>query len=505
MNHHFFKKKWGQNFLRNNHIIEKIIDQIDNDSYVIEVGPGDGALTKRILSKVKKLVAIEIDSDLIEKLNNEIKDEKFKLINYDVMKIDFNSFINEHFQSAKKITLVSNLPYNISSQVLFKIYENYDLFDKAILMLQKEVADKLNANPSDENYSNITVATKTICSYQEIAFVGRNNFFPVPNVDSKVFKLTFNKNLDGIDLNKFLNYLKKIFLHRRKTLKNNLKNFHINDEKIDILLNIKKLNKTIRPEELNEKNHLSLFFLLNDFNLIKSNAKITLALSVGKKINDYHEILGIYYPIFNLYDEIFIKESNINKVNFYPSQIYNSSIDKILKKNLTEKKYEIFVIKNIPLGSGMAGGSSNAWFFLDYINNKNSLNLSKNEIENILKPISTDSLFFINNSLSLVSGNGEIIEEIDTKLKLDIELFFSEIDSSTKKVYEEFDRITNDPKINNDKINLIVNSLKNNDLKNVKNHLFNDLSLAFKNLYNLNINWKDKKLTGSGSTLFVVK
>lgn len=505
MTQHVFKKKWGQNFLKNNHIIEKIVNQIDKDSYVIEIGPGDGALTKKILHRAKKLVAIEIDNDLIEKLDSEIINGNFTLINCDVMKVDFESLINEHFLEGKKVTIISNLPYNISSQVLFKIYQYHYLFDKAILMLQQEVADKLNSNPKDEDYSNISVATRTVATYQEITFVGRNNFFPVPNVDSKVFQLTFNKNIKGIELDHFFDYLKKIFLHRRKTLKNNLKNFHLKEQEIISIFNEKNFCNTIRPEELDEKEHLSLFFLINKFFLIKSNAKITLGLSVGKKNGNYHEILGVYYPIFDLFDEIFIKESNFNKVNYYPNQIQDSTIDKILEKNLTSKKYEIFVIKKIPIGSGLAGGSSNAWFVLDYINKTEHLNLEKNTIKSILKPISTDSLFFMINKTSLVSGVGDVVEEINTNLNLEIELFFNNINSSTKDVYSEFDRIVKEPKLNIEKINLLVNSLENNNLKNVKNHLFNDLSLAFKNLYNLNINWKDKKLTGSGSTLFVVK
>lgn len=243
-------KRFGQNFLIDNNIINKIIIAASiHEKDVVEIGPGLGSLTFPLLSEVKSLVSYEIDKEMINVLQNEIKDDKFTLIE--------NDFLKEDFSWQNKKTIVANIPYNITSDILFKVFENCEKFDRAIIMIQKEVAERLLAKTKDSNYGKLTVTTSHFADVKKITIVKPSSFLPAPKVDSMVVELIFKEN-NWANSIKFVNFIKICFSQQRKALFNNLKNTY---EKEKILEVLGKLNlpATIRPQELDYLTLTKLF------------------------------------------------------------------------------------------------------------------------------------------------------------------------------------------------------------------------------------------------------
>ena len=219
------KKKYGQNFLINNDVINAIIKEssITNQSEILEIGPGNGALTKEIINKnPKKFIAVEIDNDLKNNLEHYFKKPNHKLIISDSIKF------NEKENLTKKFTVISNLPYNISLTLLIKwIYQiNLKIHpEKMILMFQKEVAERILAKPNSKKYGRITLLVSAFYKVKKILDVDKKNFFPIPKVNSTILLFEeLSKKL--IDFN-HINFLEKIsfelFNKRRKQLKKKIK------------------------------------------------------------------------------------------------------------------------------------------------------------------------------------------------------------------------------------------------------------------------------------------
>ena len=205
------KKRWGQNFLNDPNITKKIINLLGDikDEKILEIGPGDGALTKRIYAK--KITAVEIDKELCNNLE-KIETSNLLVINENFLKTNLDNI------SFNKI--VGNLPYNISSQVIFKIL-NHPNWNKAVFMIQKELADRIISKEGSRQYGRISVMIQSICNVKKEFNVSANCFFPKPDVESTVISLE-KKKLGQFDYKNLEQIVRTSFSQRRKKLKNTL-------------------------------------------------------------------------------------------------------------------------------------------------------------------------------------------------------------------------------------------------------------------------------------------
>ena len=244
-----YKKSLGQNFLIDQNIINKIINSIDirEDSIIIEIGPGSGALTKKLVELNANVISFEIDTRLKEELDKLEKDNNnLKIIYEDFLNIDLNKFLKT--KKYKNLYFVANLPYYITTAIINKITKESNPTEM-ILMVQKEVAERFSAVPNTKDYGSISVFLQYNYDISKVAIVSKNCFFPVPKVDSMVIKFKSKESkLKVNNENVFYKLIKDSFQFKRKNLKNNLKKYDL--EKINNVL--KKYNKdlTARAESL---------------------------------------------------------------------------------------------------------------------------------------------------------------------------------------------------------------------------------------------------------------
>jgi 16S rRNA (adenine1518-N6/adenine1519-N6)-dimethyltransferase len=248
----FPQKRFGQNFLINKNIIYKILEsaEIKNDDIVLEIGPGLGFLTKELAKKAKKIIAIEKDINMVEILKKELSDFKnIKIINQDILKIK-NLKI-------KNYKIVANIPYYITGPIIKKFLLTKEKPSLMVLMVQKEVAQRIVAKSPKANFLSIFVQFLADCKI--ISFVKKENFFPKPKVDSAIIKLIPKENLDFIFLKNFFIILKAGFLHPRKTILNNFSEyFKKNKEEIKKLILENNISDKKRPGELTIEEWLTL-------------------------------------------------------------------------------------------------------------------------------------------------------------------------------------------------------------------------------------------------------
>ena len=237
------RKKWGQNFLNDNNIIRKIIKTVKPDKMdtIVEIGPGKGALTKILSQNASKVLAIEIDPLLFNYLEN-LKIENLYLYNCDILKWKLDN------QAKGNIKIVGNLPYYLSSPIIFK-FLNEQYWDEMTIMIQKEVAQRIISKPGSKNYSRISVMCQTFCSVNYQFDVSKNVFYPKPKVNSAVLRFKNKKNT--LSINKYSDFIKLAFMKRRKTLANNLKDNYD-------LSSINTLNNK-RAEDFSVKEFLELY------------------------------------------------------------------------------------------------------------------------------------------------------------------------------------------------------------------------------------------------------
>ena len=245
---HNFKKKFGQNFLQDKNIIKKIanIAEPTKEDLVIEIGPGAGALTEELLEKTNVL-AYEIDKDLEETLKEKFKDKNFYLIMDDFLKRDIREDLKNY--KYKKLYVIANLPYYITTPIINKIIEEKVNVEKMILMVQKEVGERFSAKVGTKDYSSITVFLNYYFDIKKEFIVSRNAFYPKPNVDSII--ISFNKkelNYNINDEEKFFKLVRDSFSQKRKTLKNNLKEYDYS--KIEKVLLDNNLPIDVRAEKI---------------------------------------------------------------------------------------------------------------------------------------------------------------------------------------------------------------------------------------------------------------
>lgn len=256
-------KGFGQNFLFDKNIVKKIteVTTIDNKN-VIEIGTGLGHLTKFLISKAKKVVTVEIDKKLISYLNFEFKDStNLTIINQDFLKIDLANLIKKEFTNSKDIIVIANLPYYLTSPIILKLLENINFFSAFVLMMQKEVAQRLNAKVATKSYNNLSVMCQFYCDIKVMFDVKPQSFFPAPKVTSSVVLFKVKKQNVLKDEKEFWIFVRSCFSSKRKTLINNLIIFLKKEEAISLL---QKLNwpLTIRAENLTFSMFQELFLIL---------------------------------------------------------------------------------------------------------------------------------------------------------------------------------------------------------------------------------------------------
>jgi len=223
-----FKKSLGQNFLIDENIIDKIVkySDIDKDTLVIEIGPGAGALSKRIIPLSGYSILYEIDTRLEKILNDMLmRNSNYEIVFNDVLKQDLVDDIKRF--NYKKIYVVANLPYYITTPIITKVIDEISP-DKIVIMIQEEVADRLSAVPKTKDYGMITVLLGSQYDIKKLFRVGRNCFRPAPNVDSAVISLDKNDRYNIFSREKFVNLIKDAFQYKRKNLRNNLKGYDLN-------------------------------------------------------------------------------------------------------------------------------------------------------------------------------------------------------------------------------------------------------------------------------------
>ncbi len=225
------KKSLGQNFLIDVNILTHIIDSagIDSDSNVIEIGPGIGSLTEQLALKAKKVVAFEIDQRLKPVLASTLEPyDNIKIIFEDILKADIESIIKNEFSPGEKIHIVANLPYYITTPILLRLLHDKLPIDTMTVMMQKEVAERMAAKPNTKAYGSLTIAVQYYTNAEIVMEVPRTVFLPQPNVTSSVLHLDLKakKDVDVQDENLFFEIIRASFVHRRKTILNNLSVFY---------------------------------------------------------------------------------------------------------------------------------------------------------------------------------------------------------------------------------------------------------------------------------------
>ena len=247
-NHFNFKKKYGQNFIVDKNIIHSIIkkSEIDDETLVIEIGPGAGSLTSELGKYAKNVIAYEIDETLKPILEKNITPNT-EVIYEDFLKRDIAEDIKKY--NYKKLYVIANLPYYITTPIIIKLIETKIDFDKIVVMVQKEVGDRFKAKPKTKEYNSLSVFLSYYFNITKILDVSRNVFMPKPNVDSIV--VCFTKKVDKLKVNNeelFFKLIKDSFKQKRKNLRNNLKGYDL--ENISKTLSKYKLDLTVRAEAL---------------------------------------------------------------------------------------------------------------------------------------------------------------------------------------------------------------------------------------------------------------
>lgn len=247
------KKSFGQNFLVDDNILKKIATSLKDKQYsgVIEVGPGLGSLTRYLVEAYDQVLCYEIDEDMIQVLNDTINASNFKIKQGDFLKSDVSTDIKTYFQS--EVCLIANLPYYITSPILLKLLEEVSEIKDIVVMIQKEVADRLTAKPSTKDYNALSVLIQYFTKAVKLFDVPPTAFVPAPKVSSSVIHLSYKNEefLQGEELKFFLTFNRNIFKQRRKTLVNNISsNYNISKEKVSKILEENGFSKTIRSEVL---------------------------------------------------------------------------------------------------------------------------------------------------------------------------------------------------------------------------------------------------------------
>lgn len=223
-----FQKKFGQNFLIDTHVLDKIINAADitKDDFVLEIGPGIGTMTQYLACAAREVYAVEIDKALIPILEDTLSDySNVTVLNEDILKVDIRKLAEEHNQG-KPIKVVANLPYYITTPIIMGLFEGHVPIESITVMVQKEVADRMQVGPGTKDYGALSLAVQYYAEPYIVANVPPNCFMPRPKVGSAVIRLTRHKEapVKTVDEKLMFRLIRASFNQRRKTLANSLKN-----------------------------------------------------------------------------------------------------------------------------------------------------------------------------------------------------------------------------------------------------------------------------------------
>lgn len=246
-----FTKSLGQNFLIDDSVLDDIVDgaEITKDDYVIEIGPGVGTLTKELLQRAKRVTSIELDEKLIPILQEELKDfENFELVHKDALKVDYNELIGEE----KSVKIVANLPYYVTTPIIANLLNGKYNIASITIMIQKEVAERIDAEPSTKDYGAFSLLVQYYCNTKIIRRVPPSSFIPAPKVDSIVIRLDRleKPRVQISDEKLFFNVIRQSFNMRRKTLWNAMKNIGLDKEKLKVAFEMANIDPNRRGETL---------------------------------------------------------------------------------------------------------------------------------------------------------------------------------------------------------------------------------------------------------------
>ena len=254
-----FKKSFGQNFLTDTNILQKIVDtaEIDKNINVIEIGPGIGALTEFLAESATEVMAFEIDDRLVPILADTLRDfDNVTVVNQDILKVDLAQYMAEFKNPDLPIKVVANLPYYITTPILMHLIESGIPFSEFVVMMQREVADRISAQPNTKAYGSLSIAVQYYMTAKVAFIVPRTVFVPAPNVDSAILKMV-RRDQPAVavqDEKFFFKVSKASFVHRRKTLWNNLtSHFGKSEEtkaKLTAALEQAELSPSVRGEAL---------------------------------------------------------------------------------------------------------------------------------------------------------------------------------------------------------------------------------------------------------------
>ncbi len=266
------KKHFGQNFLVDQNILDQIVNQsnITKDTLVIEVGPGLGSLTQKLLEQAKHVLAYEIDRDLTSILKVQFHEySNLTLVNQDILSVDIDNDIQKYFGDVFNVVVISNLPYYITTPILMKFLETSKRVKKLILMVQLEVAKRITSKPNTKDYNALSIAIQYRTTAKILFKVPRNVFIPAPNVDSAVIEVeNRDEPIYHVDDELFFfGFIRICFTQRRKTLMNNLRSAYPNTDKVNFeeILNTMNISLDVRAEALSIED---IIYLSNKINAI---------------------------------------------------------------------------------------------------------------------------------------------------------------------------------------------------------------------------------------------
>ena len=268
-----FQKRFGQNFLIDTHVLEKIVDEagIDEDDCVLEIGPGIGTMTQYLCERAGRVIAVEIDKALIPILNDTLSSySNVEIINEDILKVDITNLCNK-YNNGRPIKVVANLPYYITTPIIMGLFESGCPLESITIMVQKEVADRMKCGPGSKDYGALSLAVQFYSNPEIVANVSPESFIPKPGVGSTVIRLTrYPKPPVEVDDEKYMfKLIRAAFNMRRKTMVNSLMSGNLGLTKEEILSAIDKLNLSpqVRGEALTLNEFAALSNILSKANI----------------------------------------------------------------------------------------------------------------------------------------------------------------------------------------------------------------------------------------------
>lgn len=256
------KKHLGQNFLIDPNIVTKIVQtaHIDKETVVLEIGPGIGGMSEILSQHAHSLITVEIDPVMVKVLQHSLAHcDNVTIIQDDFLKVELDTIFDYHKQAGHRLVVCANLPYYVTTPILFKLFESSLPFEMITVMIQKEVAQRFGAHKQTKAYNALSIITQSMYEVQLAFDVSKHVFYPKPTVDSTVITFKKRTNVDACVSPEFFEFVKGCFTQRRKTLTNNLKEMNISQSVIEDSFKTMKFDSAIRAQELSVEQFQQLY------------------------------------------------------------------------------------------------------------------------------------------------------------------------------------------------------------------------------------------------------